>query len=128
MQENESIDAATISQVMSMIGSKKTAKKTGAAIANLEAGRKRLSDPDVRQVLSDKQKARRERERQEREAAGLAAPVEAAEKKKPGRPRKQEAEPAGEKRGRGRPKKQDGQTTAQTATASHNGTGEAKTA
>ena len=69
--ENDTVDAATISKVMRVIGSKKTAKKTEQATANLAEGRKRLQDPDVRALLSQKQKERRERERQERLAAGV---------------------------------------------------------
>ena len=83
----EEIDADTISRVMQQLGSKKTEKKTQSAIDNLSAARKRLQDPDVRALLSQKQKERRERERQEKAAAGML-PV-ATEKRKPGRPKKQ---------------------------------------
>jgi hypothetical protein len=87
--DNEDVDADTISKVMRVMGSKKTPKKTEQAAANLAAGRKRLQDPDVRALLSEKQKARRERERQEREAAGLVTP--AAPKRGRGRPKKEQS-------------------------------------
>ena len=83
----EEIDADTISRVMQQLGSKKTEKKTQSAIDNLSAARKRLQDPDVRALLSQKQKERRERERQEKATLGPIPP--AVPKRKTGRPKKQ---------------------------------------
>jgi len=80
-----------------------------ANIARLNEARKVGGFADeTREKLRAAQSERRERERQERAALGLA-PAVSAEKKPPGRPRKEQPVDPAPKRPRGRPKKTDGQ-------------------
>ena len=93
-----------VSEVMRLIGSIKTEKKTARARENLEAARSVPMTEERRQKQQAAQKARRERER-----AALGADAVPTEKRPPGRPRKP-IDPDAPKRPRGRPKKQDAQT------------------
>jgi len=102
------ISSEQVSQVMGLLGSIKTEKKTQASRQNMEKARSVPMTEERRRKQSEAQKARRQKER---EALGVAgtAPVE---KRPPGRPRKQpEASSVADcetapKRGRGRPRKE----------------------
>lgn len=90
------------------MGSAKTPRKTSTSRANMtrinEQRRAEGISEELRAKLRQKQQERRERER-----AALGLITEPAEKRPPGRPRKEQpadVDPA-PKRGRGRPKKQD---------------------
>ena len=128
-------NAADRKQAAAVMGAARTERKSSASRENIKvATEARRGKP-----MSEEHKAKIAATRQAQEAARKqAAPVEGAEKKGPGRPRKEAPgvkaanvvpnEEAGAKRGRGRPKKQDGQTAAQSAAASQKGAGEAGTA
>ena len=99
------------------MGKARTEKKVAASRVNASrAAESRRGVPvsdEHKAKLKAAQQARREREKQERAALGIAPAI--VEKKKTGRPAKvkPEQDSAAEKRPRGRPKRQDAQLTAQ---------------
>ena len=78
-----------IRRAMSAIGRRTSERKTAAARANAEKRRGQPLSEEHKAKLKEAQAARRERERSEQVASGMASP-EPQEKRKPGRPRKSE--------------------------------------
>ena len=102
MEEGERLITLTVTRRVTA-ASREASRRNGAEAKHI------VQSEEHKAKLRVAQAERRERERQERAALGLT-PAVSAEKKSPGRPRKEAAGDPAPKRPRGRPKKIDGQT------------------
>lgn len=98
-----------IKRAMSVMGSRKTERKTASSRANITAVNERNQlhgfPEATREKLRQAQQARRQREREAKSLSGNGDDGAVKEKRPPGRPRTRSAEQT-PKRGRGRPRKQ----------------------
>lgn len=92
-----------IREAMRVIGSKTSERKAVSSRANGAKAREVVTSEEHKAKLRAAQQARRDREKAEREPMRTA---EAATKRPPGRPRKEQPEAIEPKRPRGRPKKE----------------------
>lgn len=97
-------DAERRKEAARAMGQARSERKREAVRQNGLLGGAYPMTPETKEKLRAAQSARREREKQERDALGLTSGV-SAEKKSPGRPRKEPPVDAAPKRPRGRPKK-----------------------